>query len=250
MNVRLNKFLSRAGIASRREADRLISQGRVSVNGRVVSELGVRVDETRDRVAVDGRPVQARQQSVYVLLNKPAGYLVTMKDPMGRPTIKNLVNGLPSGVVPAGRLDFDSEGLLLLTNDGELAFRLTHPRYEIPKDYQVSVEGEVSPETVTRLRQGVMIDGFKAVPDAVAVLESGPRRSRLRMKLHEGRKREIRRMVEAVGHRVLKLKRMSMAGLTIKNVPPGGWRLLTSREVSALKKKVGLDGVGRETSAD
>jgi len=239
MLVRLNKFLSRAGIASRREADRLIGQGRVSVNGRA-AELGVRVDEARDRVAVNGRPVQANPRTVHILLNKPAGYLVTMKDPQGRPTIRKLLSGLPPGVVPVGRLDFDSEGLLLLTNDGELAFRLTHPRYEIAKTYQVSVEGEVTPETLARLRRGVMIDGMNAAPDAAVVLEAGPQRSRLRVELHEGRKREVRRMLEAVGHRVLKLKRTSFGALTVKGVPPGGWRPLTGREVSALKKRVGL----------
>jgi len=240
MNIRLNKFLARGGIASRREADRLIAQGRVSVNGRTVTELGVRVDDDRDRVNVDGRPVKARLRPVYLLLNKPPGYLVTMKDPQGRPTVKKLLPGLPSGVVPVGRLDFDSEGLLLLTNDGELAFRLTHPRYEIPKVYQVGVEGEVSAETADRLRQGVMIDGIKAVPDAVVVLESGPHLSRLRVELHEGRKREVRRLIEAVGRRVRKLKRVSLAGLTLKNIPSGGWRPLTDREVSGLKRKVGL----------
>lgn len=242
MTIRLNKFLARAGIASRRESDRLISAGRVKINGRVVSELGTQVDEERDRVEVASRTVPARQRMVYILLNKPAGLLVTMKDPLGRPTIRKLLPGLPPGVVPVGRLDFDSEGLLLLTNDGELAFRLTHPRYEVPKTYIVRVDGPIEPEAVARLVKGVVLAGVKAVPDKVVLLESGTGHTQLRVELHEGRNREVRRMIEAVGRRVTKLRRVALAGLTLKNVSCGEWRTLTGREVSSLQKMVGLTG--------
>jgi pseudouridine synthase len=242
MPVRLNKFLAQCGVASRREADRLIGQGKVKVNGRVVDQMGVRIDESRDRVEVNGRPIQPERRSVYVMLNKPAGFLVTMNDPLGRPTVRKLLPGLPRGVVPVGRLDFDSEGLLLLTNDGELAFRLTHPRYEVPKTYLVRVNNEVSPETLARLQRGVSLERKKAVPDKVVLLEAGRGKSQLRLELHEGRKREIRRMLEAVGHRVTRLRRVEFAGLTLKNLPAGQWRALLAREVSALKKAVGLAG--------
>lgn len=245
MSIRLNKFLSRAGIASRRESDRLISRGRVKVNGRVVSELGTQVDEERDRVEVNGRPVPSSRRLVYFLLNKPAGVLVTMKDPQGRPTIRKLLPGLPAGVVPVGRLDFDSEGLLLLTNDGELAFRLTHPRYEVPKTYIVRIDRPIEPEAVARLAGGVVLDGVRTVPDKVILLESGTGYTQLRVELHEGRKREVRRMIEAVGRRVTKLRRVSLAGLTLKNIPLGGWRMLTGREVSSLQRIVGLAGARR-----
>jgi len=242
MTTRLNKFLARNGVASRREADRLISQGRVRVNGRVVDQLGVQVEEEHDRVDVDGRAVRPEHRPVHIILNKPAGYLVTLNDPLGRPTIRKLLPGLPRGVVPVGRLDLGSEGLLFLTNDGDLAFRLTHPRYEVPKTYAVRVDGEVSADSVARLQKGVSLDGKRAAPDRVVLLEAGPQRSRLRLELHEGRKREVRRMFEAVGHRVSRLRRVAFAGLTIKNLPVGEWRTLTSREVASLKKTVGLSG--------
>jgi pseudouridine synthase len=240
MILRLNKYLAQAGIASRRESDRLISQGRVKVNGRVVSELGTRVDDDRDRVEVAGRSVPPRRHNVYILLNKPAGYLVTMKDPLGRPTIRKLLPGLLPGVVPVGRLDFSSEGLLLLTNDGELAFRLSHPRYEIPKTYIARLDRALESDALTRLAGGVVLDGVRAVPDKVVPIESGKGQPQLRIELHEGRKREVRRMIEAVGRHVTKLKRLSLAGLTLKGVPLGGWRMLTGREVASLQKLVGL----------
>jgi pseudouridine synthase len=242
MSVRLNKFLARAGIASRRAADVLVSQGRVRVNGRVVERPGLQVDEDRDRVEVDGRPVRVDRRPVYILLNKPAGCLVTMNDPRGRPTVAQLLPGLPPGVVPAGRLDFNTEGLLLLTNDGELAFRLTHPRYEVPKTYLVRVDGEIPAEALSRIGRGTVLDGVPARPDKVVLLERGPRHSLVRVELHEGKKREVRRLFEAAGCRVTRLRRVALAGLTLKNLPSGRWRTLTPRELARLRKLVGLSG--------
>lgn len=247
--LRLNKFLARAGVASRREADRLLANGRVRVNGRVVAELGTQVDETADRVEVDGRPVRVEHRMVYVLLNKPGGYLVTMQDPLGRPTVRKLLPGLPAGVVPVGRLDFSSEGLLLLTNDGELAFRLTHPRYEVPKTYIARVDRPLDAEALERLTKGVMLDGVKAVPDRVIPIESGTGHHQVRIELHEGRNREVRRMLEAVGRRVSRLRRLEFGGLSLKNVPLGEWRSLSGREVASLRKLVGLAGPPREPQA-
>lgn len=241
MEVRLNKFLSQSGVASRREADRMIAEGRVRVNGRVVIDLGTKVDGAEDVVQVDGKKIRKEDRPVYVMLNKPAGYLVTMKDRFQRPTVGNL---LPRGlqrVFHVGRLDLESEGLLLLTNDGELAYRLTHPRYEVRKTYVVKVKGRPEKAKLSRLEKGVFIDGKRTAPARVHLLYESPNHSVFRVAVHEGRKREIRRMCEAVGHSVRELRRVQFAGLTLKGLKPGEWRPLTAAEVKGLKKEVGLD---------
>lgn len=240
MDVRLNKLLGRSGIASRRKADSLIREGRVAVNGVVVTELGTKVDDRTDRVTVDGRSVARAGTPVYVLLNKPPGVLVTLSDPFGRPTVVGLLPKLAEGVRPVGRLDMDSEGVLLLTNDGELAFRLTHPRYEVRKTYIARVKGEVTPAAAARLEKGVVFDGKRTAPARIGVLESHPGKSVVKVTIHEGRKREVRKMFETLGLEVAGLKRIDFAGLRLEHLPSGGWRLLKKAEVAALRKKVGL----------
>jgi len=240
MDIRLNKFLARRGVASRREADRMIREGRVAVNGRLVEELGHKIDEARDRVAVNGKPVKRGVELVYFIANKPRGILVTLRDPYGRAAIQDLIPALPPGVNPVGRLDMDSEGLLLLTNDGELAFRLTHPRYEIPKTYTARVEGAVTPAEIARVERGVVIDRRKTAPARIKLLESGPRRSLLLVEIHEGRKREVREMFRSIGHEVVRLKRTSFGGVRLDRLPSGGWRPLRPDEVRTLKRSVGL----------
>ena len=240
MLVRLNKFLSQAGAASRREADRLIAEGRVKVNKQVVQELGYKVDDEVDRIEIDSREVRKEKNLMYLMLNKPKGYLVTLKDNFGRPTVMNLLSNLKKRVFPVGRLDFDSEGLLLLTNDGELAYRLTHPRYNIKKTYLVKVKGEPDSLKLSKLKKGIFIDGKKTAPAKVALLESSPKRSFLRIEIHEGRKREVRRMFEFIGHRVLKLVRVDFAGLKIGKLKSGTWRFLRQQEIKKLKKQVNL----------
>jgi pseudouridine synthase len=240
MQVRLNKFLSQAGIASRREADRLIAEGRVKVNNQVVQKLGYKVDDQVDRIEINGREVHKEQNLMYLMLNKPKGYLVTLKDSFGRPTVMNLVSNLKKRVFPVGRLDFDSEGLLLLTNDGELANRLTHPRYNIKKTYLVKVKGEPDSAKLSKLKKGVFLDGKKTAPAKVTLLESNPKRSFLRIEIHEGRKREVRRMFEFIGHRVLKLVRVDFAGLKIGKLKSGTWRFLRQQEIKKLKEQVNL----------
>ena len=240
MKVRLNKFLSEAGVASRRQSDRMILEGRVSVNGRIVDELGVKVDEDQDVVRVDGRTVKKESRFHYLLLNKPAGYLVTMTDPFHRPTVRNL---LPAGlgrVFPVGRLDFQSEGALLLTNDGELAYRLTHPRFGVRKTYVVKVRGQPDEHAVSRLEKGVLVEGKKTAPAKALLLTAHQKSSRLRIELSEGRKREVREMCRAVGHPVLELRRIAFAGLSVKPLKPGEWRHLGPAEVRRLKKLVAL----------
>jgi pseudouridine synthase len=240
MLVRLNKFLAHSGVCSRREADRLIDEGRIKVNGLVVEELGLKIDPSRDRVDVGGRAVRGRdERPVYILLFKPAGRVVTVKDPFGRPTVMELLPRLPSRVYPVGRLDTDSEGALLLTNDGEMAFRLSHPKHEIGKVYEVKVEGVPAEEDLEKLRKGVFLEGRKTAPARIQALRRSLRKTLLRVEIHEGRKREIRKMFEAVGYPVTGLLRVQFAGLTLEGLRPGQWRYLKKAEVENLKKLAG-----------
>jgi 23S rRNA pseudouridine2605 synthase len=230
--VRLNAYLARAGVASRRRADDLIKAGRVTVNG-APGQLNTFVDAT-DVVRVDGREV-GKQGLRHVLLNKPRGTITTARDPEGRPTVVDLVGG-DVRVVPVGRLDRDTTGVLLLTNDGRLAHRLAHPRYEVEKVYVVDVVGEPRDDTLVRLRDGVELDDGRTAPAGVQRL--GP--SRLELVLHEGRNRQVRRMLEAVGHPVVRLRRARYAGLGSGRLRPGEWRELTRDEVRTLRRLVGL----------
>jgi 23S rRNA pseudouridine2605 synthase len=240
---RLNKFLAHAGVCSRREADRLIAAGRVSVNGKTVLELGEKIDPGRDRVVADGKPVRGgEERQVYILLNKPAGRVVSVKDPFGRPTVMDLLAHVPVRVYPVGRLDLETEGALLLTNDGEMALRLTHPRYGVAKVYEVRVEGEPGEEALDRIRRGVFLEGRKTAPARVLVLRRGHRHTSLRVEIHEGRKREIRKLLEAVGFPVAGLVRVEFAGLTLEGLKTGQWRYLKAAEVRRLKKLVGREG--------
>jgi len=240
MKIRLNKYIAQRGIASRREADCLITEGRVSVNSQVVQELGTKIDVEKDSVEVDGKKVRKERELVYIKLNKPPGYLVTLRDPFQRPTIRDLIPSLKDGVFPVGRLDGESEGLLLLTNDGELAFRLTHPRYEVKKTYLVEVEGEVLPSEIAALEKGILLEGRQTAPAQAVILETGSKRSLVEIEIHEGRKREIRKMCEALGYSVLRLIRVSFAGLKLDDLGPGKWRYLRQKEIETLKKQVRL----------
>ena len=231
--MRLNQFLARAGVASRRSADELIRAGRVRVNGSV-GELATAVSG-RDVVELDGRRVVS-QQLAYLLLHKPAGVVTTARDPQGRPTVVSLVPSRPR-VVPVGRLDADTTGLLLLTNDGQLAHRLAHPRYGVEKTYVADVDGRPSSSTVHRLASGVVLDDGPTAPARVRLLPP----SRLELVLHEGRNRQVRRMCEAVGHPVRRLHRSGYAGLDLRGLEPGESRPLTKTELRALRGLVGLD---------
>ncbi len=234
--MRLNAYLARAGVASRRQADELIREGRVRVNGEP-GELNTVVGK-RDVVEVDGAHV-VPQPLAYVLLNKPPGVVTTARDPHGRRTVVELVPSEPR-VVPAGRLDADTTGALLLTNDGDLAHRLAHPRYGVPKVYEVEVEGSPSSEDLTQLRTGVALDDGPTAPAQVRVLERSARTSRIELTLHEGRNRQVKRMCEAVGHPVRRLHRVRYADLGVEGLDPGAWRELTRDEVAALRRAVGL----------
>ena len=227
---RLQKVLARAGFGSRRACEELIEDGRVTVNGEV-AVLGRRVDPEGDRVAVDGVPLSIRPGLVHYLLNKPRGVVTTASDPQGRPTVVALVPGQPR-VFPVGRLDADTEGLLLLTNDGDLAHRLTHPRYGVEKEYLAEVEGRPSPAAVRRLREGVDLEDGRTAPARVALVPPNA----LRLTIHEGRNRQVRRMCEAVGHPVLRLVRTRIGPVADRRLAPGRWRPLTVEEVRALEE--------------
>jgi pseudouridine synthase len=232
--MRLNAYLARAGIASRRKADDLIRTGRVRVNGQPAG-LGTPVGPG-DRVEVDGRPV-APEPPAYVLLHKPGGVVTTARDPRGRPTVVGLV-GHPRRIVPVGRLDADSTGALLLTNDGELAHRLAHPRYGVAKLYEAEVEGEPSGEALRLLREGVELDDGRTAPARVRLVRRGPV-SLVELELHEGRKHQVKRMCAAVGHPVVRLHRARYAGLELGALRPGEWRELAPDEVEALRRAPG-----------
>jgi 23S rRNA pseudouridine2605 synthase len=227
--VRLNAYLARAGIASRRRADELIKAGRVRVNGEP-GQLNTFVNVS-DRVEVDGNVISA-QRLAYILLHKPAGVVTTASDPHGRPTVIELVP-IAERVVPVGRLDADTTGALLLTNDGQLAHRLTHPRYGVEKVYEVEVEGEPDDESLRALAAGIELDDGRTAPARVRRLG----RSRFELTLHEGRNRQVKRMCEAIGHPVRRLHRKEYAGLTVEGLEPGQWRELEPSEVEALRTK-------------
>ncbi len=234
--MRLNAFLARAGVASRRRADELIVEGRVLVNGEP-GELSTQVGSS-DMVEVDGCRVTA-QQLAYVLLHKPAGVVTTARDPHGRPTVVDLVEHSVR-VVPVGRLDADTTGVLLLTNDGQLAHRLAHPRYGVEKVYEAEVEGEPSEDALRALRGGVELDDGRTAPADARLLATAASTSVLELTLHEGRKHQVKRMCEAVGHPVSRLHRSRYAGIDVGDIAPGAWRELTDDEISSLRRLAGL----------
>jgi len=230
---RLQKIIARAGIASRRQAEQMIADGRVRVDGRVVTEMGVRCDPERSDVRVDGTRVRPQRERSYLLLNKPRGYLTTRRDPAGRATVMELLPRSLSKLFPVGRLDFNTSGVLLLTDDGDFALRVAHPRYGVPKTYLVSVRGELSERALLSLRRGVSIDGERLKVDSLEILEADAE-SRLRLVLHEGKNREIRRLFAALGLPVTRLHREKVGPVSDRGLPPGAYRGLTLREVRDL----------------
>jgi 23S rRNA pseudouridine2605 synthase len=234
--LRLNKILAQAGLTSRRGADHFVLEGRVAVNGVVTREPGTLADPTTDRITVDGRALPARESIQYLLLNKPPGVVTTVRDPQGRPVVTDLLPAaVRERVYPVGRLDADVEGLLLLTNDGALTHRLLHPRYGLPRVYEAEVAGRVSEADVPRWRRGVVLDDGPAKPLDVELLRSASAMSVLRLSFTEGRKHEVKRYCEALGHRVRRLRRIAFGPLRLGALPPGGCRALTPREVTALR---------------
>jgi pseudouridine synthase len=237
---RLQKILSQAGVASRRASEQLMLEGRVTVNGATVRELGTRADPASDDIRVDGRRVKLAERRRYLLLNKPRGYVTTRSDPQRRPTVMELIGGVREYVYPVGRLDYDSEGLLLLTNDGELAVRLTHPRHEVPRVYEVRVAGVPDAHDIQRLARGVTIEGRRTEPAQVQLVPGRHEgHAILRITIGEGRNRQVRRMFDAVGHPVDYLRRIAIGPLKDARLRPGEWRELSDAEIAALKRASG-----------
>ena len=238
--MRVNKLLSAAGVASRRAADELIRQGRVEINGRVVTELGTRADPARDEIRVDGRKIRRTVDRRYILLYKPRGVVSTRTDPQRRTTVIDLLTraGVTGYFFPVGRLDYDSEGVILLTNDGEFAERVTHPRYELERTYEAQVEGVPDERDLDRLRRGIEIDGRRTAPAKVRRLRVVPVRGGsqtiLEIVLREGRNRQVRRMCDAIAHPVARLRRTRIGPVSARGLTPGGLRDLTPAEVRQL----------------
>jgi len=233
---RIQKILAKAGIASRREAERMVIEGRVSVNGRVVETLGFKAEPSKDHIKVDGRRLTHPEPKVILLLNKPRGYLSTVKDPKGRPTIMDLLKNVKWRIYPVGRLDFDAEGLLLLTNDGDLAHLLSHPRFSIPKTYLVKVAGVPEEKKLTRLQRGVMLEDGRARAISCSLIRQREKNSWVRVVVTEGRNRLVKRMFSAIGHTVLKLKRVEYGPIQLGDLPFGQFRYLTPGEMERLNR--------------
>ena len=235
--IRLNRFLARAGLCSRRQADRYIQAGDVMVNGKVVTDFSLRISPTKDQVLFRGKPVTWQEEHAYYVLNKPPGVITATKDPYGRPTVLDLLEGVPrEGLFPVGRLDKDTTGVLLLTTDGELAEKLTHPRYQVPKVYRAHLDREIWPEDLEKLKQGIRLEDGWIQVDSIRYVHRRKNPKKIELTIHSGRKRIVRRMFEALGYQVVYLDRISFAGITKKKLSQGEWRALTEEEVEKLKR--------------
>ena len=233
--MRLQKYLALSGVASRRNAEKLIADGHVRVNGSLVTEMGVQVDEEHDQVQVDGETVRIQQEKHYIAYHKPMGEVTTVSDPEGRDTVMDKFRDYPVRLYPVGRLDYDSEGLLLLTNDGDMMQHLLHPSHEVPKQYLCRAVGSVPDEDIRRLRAGVSLDGRLTSPAQVRVVSRNEVYTLLLITIHEGRNRQVRRMLDAVGYQVVGLKRVGFGPILLGDLPRGMWRRLTPQEVARLK---------------
>ena len=233
LEIRLQKFLAHAGVASRRKAEEMIKQGRVAINNIIVENMGVTVSST-DVVTVDGKPVITEEKKVYIMLNKPVGYVSTSKDQFGRPTVIDLVKDAGKRLYPVGRLDYDTSGLILLTNDGDFTYRLTHPKHEINKVYEPVISGFPEKDEIKRFESGLKIEDYQTSPAEFLVLGKQGINSLVRITIHEGKNRQVRKMCEAIGHKVLTLKRIQIGPIALDNLPEGKWRHLLDNEIKIL----------------
>ena len=235
MLIRLQKFLAEANIASRRKAEELIQAGRVRVNGKTVTELGTKVDDEKDIVEADGKEVRIEGKLVYIMLNKPEGCVTTAHDQFNRRTVLDLVEGVSERIYPVGRLYYDTSGLIILTNDGDLTYRLTHPKHNVAKTYIALVDREPTEEEIHTFENGVVIDGRKTAKARLKVIKQDDVGAYLMIVIHEGRNRQVRKMCEAIGHPVRRLKRTATGKLTLGKLKKGQWRYLTDEEIAYLK---------------
>jgi 23S rRNA pseudouridine2605 synthase/16S rRNA pseudouridine516 synthase len=231
---RLQKVMAHAGVASRRKSEEIIAEGRVKVNGEIVTEMGFKVDPEQDEIIVDGEVI-SEEKKRYILLNKPEGFITTVSDPEGRPTVMDLIPDLKQRLYPAGRLDYDSSGLLILTNDGDLTYKLTHPKKEVDKKYRVLAQGELKEEDFEKFEEGMIIDGQKTAAAKISNVSYKNDQTQFEIVIHEGRNRQVRRMAKIAGFSVISLKRIAFAFLTLKGVKEGEFRYLSDQEVNKLK---------------
>lgn len=233
--IRLQKYLAQAGIASRRKAEELIQQGKIKVNNQIVTELGIKVNSIKDKIEYEGKMVTIQNEKIYILLNKPIGYITTAKDQFNRDSVLDLVK-VKQRIVPVGRLDMYTSGALILTNDGDFVYQVTHPKHEIEKTYTVTIKGMIQKEAIELLKEGVKIENYTTNPAKVKILKTDEEKnqSRLEITIHEGKNRQIRKMCEAIGHKVLALHRSKIAGIGVKDLPLGKWRYLSKNEVNKI----------------
>lgn len=237
--IRLQKFLSNAGVCSRRKAEEYILEGKVKVNRQVVYELGIKINPLKDEVIFDGKTVKLAEDKVYILLNKPIGYVTTVKEQFGRPTVIELLKGVKQRVLPVGRLDMYTSGAIILTNDGDFIYKVTHPKYEIEKTYQVTVKGIVTNEDIEKLKNGVQIEDYISGKAKVKILkiDQDKKISRIQITIHEGKNREVRKMCMAIGKSVIALHRSKIENIDVKSLKLGEWRYLSKEEILRLKNK-------------
>lgn len=233
--MRIQKFMAKCGVASRRKSEELIRQGLVEVNGQVITEPGLKIDPDKDLVKVNNKKIKLESKKVYIMLNKPLGYVTSLKDEKNRRVVTDLIDGVKERIYPVGRLDIDTTGLLLLTNDGDLTYRLTHPSNEVVKRYIAVVEGVPNKRELESFRQGLLIDGKKTAKAYIKILRSFEDESILDIRIHEGRNRQVRKMCEAINHPVKKLKRVAIGELELGDLHVGNWRFLTEEEIAYLK---------------
>ena len=235
--MRLQKFIAECGIASRRGAEKIIESGRVYVNGDLVDYMGCEIDPDKDMVELDGRVIRPESKKYYIVLNKPKNYVTTVSDDLGRPTVMHLVEDIDARIYPVGRLDFDTSGLLIMTNDGDFANKLTHPRNVVNKTYIARIDRLLTEDEIDRLCKGVDLDGTKTAPAKAEIIKRPQKGFEVKITIHEGRNRQVRRMLEAVNANVLALKRISVGSVTLGNLPEGKWRKLSDAEISKLRGK-------------
>lgn len=230
--IRLQKYIAKSGVASRRKAEELILEGKIQVNGKTITELGIKVNPEKDIVTYNGKKLKTEEEFVYILLNKPIGYVTTVKDQFGRDSVLDLVK-IKEHLVPVGRLDMYTSGALILTNDGDFVYKVTHPKHEIEKTYTVTIKGIVKNEEVEMLRKGVKIEDYTTKPAKVKILKTDEEKniSRLEITIHEGKNRQVRKMCETIGHKVLALHRSKIAGIGVKDIPLGKWRFMKEKEI-------------------
>jgi len=233
MEERLQKILARAGVGSRRKCEEYIKQGRITVDGQLVTTMGTKIDGEQAEITFDGKTISS-EEKVYLLLNKPTGYVTTLSDPQGRPIVTDLLSDIKNRVFPVGRLDLKSEGALLLTNDGQMTNFILHPRYGVSKTYEVTVDYPPTPERIHRLEHGIVLDGVKTLPVTLRVLSNKKKNVRLEVILHEGKKRQVRKMFSAIGHPVNRLKRTAYGRLTLGTLKPAEYRFLTRKDIKSI----------------